>query len=119
MDKKRFIFNFIKKTFDQYTFERMQDYGNMTHVFKNEEVDNFEDFNDFIQHQYDCISKLDDNKAKIIVNICQMIQKKEIGLCDEEYCVEFTANTVYWQRGFDRNGKIDESKHQFIIMNPR
>jgi len=29
MDKKRFIFNFIKKTFDQYTFERMQDYGNM------------------------------------------------------------------------------------------
>jgi len=48
-----------------------------------------------------------------------MIQKKAIGLCDEEYCVEFTANTVYWQRGFDKNGQIDESKHQFIIMNPR
>ncbi len=120
MDKnKKFIFNFIKNTFQKYTFERIQDSGLMTHNFKNEEVNNFEDFKDFMQHQYDCISKLDDNKATIIVNICQMIQNKEIKLCDEQSCAEFTANTIYWQRGFNRNGQIDESKHKFTIMNPR
>jgi hypothetical protein len=107
---KKYIYDFIEKTFSTYTFDRMERYQSDI---------NFVDYDDFMEHQLNSIIKLNDNKAKQIADLCSMIGNDEICLCDEESCVEFTAYTIYWQRVFDENDNIDEIESKLTIMNPR
>ena len=119
MNNKHYIYDFIKRTFSIYTFDRIQEMGLMTHSHNGEVYDNFTDYDDFIQHQFNCIMNLNNIKAKQIYDLCCMIENNELQLCDEESCAEFTANTIYWQRDFDNNGKINLNKSKLTIMNPR
>ena len=107
---KKQIYDFIKKTFSTYTFDRMENYQRDI---------NFLDYDDFMEHQFKTINNLDDNKAKQIADLCSMIGNDEICLCDEESCVEFTAYTIYWQRVLDDDGNIDQIESKLVIMNPR
>jgi hypothetical protein len=96
---KIFLFKFIIKNTNEYSFERMQDY--------NEEY-GFKNYKEFLMHNKKCIENLSKKDAEIYVSLCKKILDNNIYLVDEENFVEWKAYTVY----FNKDKKI-------VFMHPR
>jgi hypothetical protein len=84
---------------DQYSFERMQQ--------MNDDI-NFSNYKKFLEHNIKCIDELSDEDKNWLLLLCKKLKGSMIGLVDTEHCVEFTADSFY----FNNNKKL-------CIANPR
>jgi hypothetical protein len=84
---------------DQYTFERMQQ--------MNDDI-NFSNYKEFLEFNIKCIDELTDDDKNWLLALCKKLKSSMIHLVDTEHCVEFDADTFY----FNHNKKL-------CITNPR
>ena len=90
------VFPFI---IDEYSFDRMRD--------MNEDLD-FSNYKKFLEHNIQCINELPDDDKMWLHTLCKKLKSKMINLVDNEHCVEFGADSFY----FNKNKKL-------CISNPR
>jgi len=100
----KYLFDFIKKTFTEDSFDRMFE------IKQNDGDDDecHKSYQEFVDHNFECVNKLSLSDVSLYVNLCKKISKDNILLVDEESFIEFDAGTVY----FNIHGK-------FVIMNYR
>lgn len=67
-----------------YTFERMQSYG---------DYDEFPTFDTFMEWNLQCITDMDEEDRVWVTGLCKRISKKAISMMDEEYA---SAHNVYY-----------------------
>jgi hypothetical protein len=68
----------------------------------------FETYEEFKEHNINCVNKLTDKYTKFIIKLIKNIKKNKIMQTDEESFIEFSSAVIY----FNINGKI-------VIMNRR
>ena len=91
MDISKYLVN-------EYTFERMQRYGDYESP----------SFKEFMAWNLKCIADLNDEDRLWVTGLCKRISKRAIFLMDEEYASANDATNIY----FDKNKNV-------CIMNPR
>jgi len=94
-----YIMKHFFRNYEEYTFERFKSYN-----------DDYKDisFNSFVNHNLMCIRNLSRKEAKIYAEIIMAVENKDIAICDEECCVEWTAYCCYFNLS-----------EKFVILNPR
>lgn len=97
------ILKFIEDNFNE--FERMQ-YLNNCHDGKK--ILLFEDWNDFIEHNKKCLVGCHCDDIDWLNILCDKIKNKKILTSDMEYCIEWKADVIY----FNKLGKL-------VIAHPR
>jgi len=85
--------NISKYLVNDYTFERMQGYG---------DYDEFPTFDAFMEWNLQCIADLDDEDRVWVTGLCKRISKKAISMMDEEYGSSHDVSNIY----FDKNKNI-------------
>jgi hypothetical protein len=83
----------------KYTFDRKKD---------DDGRFSFETYDEFVTFNKNCINEQTDESKIWLYKLCQMIKGGKINLVDEESCVEFEADTFYFNM-----------KKQICIVNPR
>lgn len=73
----------------EYTFERMQSYG---------DYDEFASFDEFMEWNLQCIADLDDDDRIWLMGLCKRISKKAISMMDEEYCSSRDVSNIYFDK---------------------
>lgn len=76
-----------------YTFERMQSYGDYTE---------FGTFDEFKTHNLQCIADLDEEDRVWVTGLCKRISKRTLCMMDEEYA----SSHDVWNFYFDKKKNI-------------
>jgi len=86
------ILMFIVNNFDE--FERMNSFNkDKIHddlVFNNKK--------EFIEHNKKCVIKMNKDDIDFLNILCEKIQNREILTTDMEYCTEWVANVIYFNK---------------------
>jgi len=86
---------------DEDTFNRIRDYG-------YEDRFTFKTFKDFMEWQDKCLVEMPSDDYNWIRGLCGRVRNGKVRLMDEETCVDFRADMIY----FDVDRKV-------VIMNSR
>lgn len=111
--KKEYILNFIKKTFDIRSFGRMREIEETTddnndYIFNINDNSDRSEYDDFLKHNKNCISKMNNDELNFLYILCKKIEDENIIMEDEDDFVEWEASSVYFN-----------SKNKLVIMHPR
>lgn len=93
------ILDFIKKSVDEDSFERMQ--------YLNDDC-GFNDYVHFIEHNKNCLENLSSDDISFVFNLKKMIENNRICNRDEESIIEWNTTKIY----FNKDKKI-------VVMNDR
>lgn len=90
------IFDIKNYIIDEYSFDRLIYLENCDIFLRNM------DYEQFIRWNERCFNELSNNEKTFIKDLCDHIQLEKIQIMDEENCVSFTSEKIF----FDENKKV-------------
>ena len=101
----KYLYKFFLLTFDDYNFERLQDFEQDRGEYDKNIIKSYKTF---VKHNYKCINNLTDLEARAFYLLCKQIKKNKIYQADEESFVEFNTESFYFN-----------NENKFVLMNYR